>query len=42
MAWEAFVRLSGRIHPLGSVVFLITLLVTLALLLLRALRTFTG
>ncbi|HEX6246082.1 MAG TPA: hypothetical protein VFZ61_34395 [Polyangiales bacterium] len=40
VAWDAFVRLSGRIHPLGSVVFLTTLLVTLTLLLLRALRAF--
>ena len=38
VAWEALVGLSRRIHPLGSVVFLITLLVTLALLLLRVLR----
>ena len=42
VAWEAFVALSGRIHPLGSVVFLTTLLVTLALLLLRALRAFAA
>jgi hypothetical protein len=38
VVWEAFVSLSGRIHPLGSVLFLTTLLVTLTLLLLRALR----
>ena len=42
VAWEAFVGLSGRIHPLGSVVFLITLLVTLALLVLRTLRAFAA
>lgn len=35
IAWEVFAGLSGRIHPLGGVVFLITLLVTLALLVLR-------
>ena len=37
VAWDAFAGLSRRIHPLGSLLFLITLLVTLALLLLRAL-----
>ena len=42
VAWDAFVGLSGRIHPLGSVVFLITLLVTLALLVLRALHAFAA
>lgn len=42
VAWDAFVGLSGRIHPLGSIVFLITLLVTLALLTLRALRVFAA
>jgi hypothetical protein len=36
VAWDAFVALGTRIHPLGSVVFLITLLVMIALLILRA------
>jgi hypothetical protein len=35
VSWDLFVSLSGRIHPLGSVLFLITLLVTIVLLLLR-------
>lgn len=38
VVWDAFVALSRRLHPLGSVAFLITLLVTCALLLLRGLR----
>jgi hypothetical protein len=38
LAWDAFVGLGRRIHPLGSLVFLITLLVTIALLALRALN----
>jgi hypothetical protein len=36
VAWDAFVALGSRVHPLGAVVFLITLLVTIALLVLRA------
>lgn len=42
VAWDAFVRLGRRIHPLGSVVFLITLLVMVALLVLRMLRVFAA
>lgn len=38
LAWDAIVRLSRRIHPLGSVVFMITLLVLAALLILRGVR----
>lgn len=36
VAWDAIVALGRRLGPLVSVVFLITLLVTLALLVLRA------
>jgi hypothetical protein len=42
VGWDALVDLGTRIHPLGSVVFLITLLVTIALLVLRALRAFAA
>lgn len=42
MAWDAFVRLCGRIHPLGGIVFAITLLVTMALMVLRALRALSA
>jgi hypothetical protein len=42
IAWDGFVGLGRRIHPLGSVVFLIALLVTIALLVLRALRAFAA
>lgn len=42
VAWDAFVALGRRIHPIGSVVFLITLLVMIALLLLRMLRAFAA
>lgn len=42
VAWDAFVGLGRRISPLGSIVFLIALLVTLALLSLRGLRALMG
>lgn len=38
VVWDAFVRLSRRIHPLGSLVFLVTLCVTISLLVLRIQR----
>lgn len=42
VAWDAFIRLARRIHPLGSVLFLVTLLVTVALLVLRVVRVVEG
>jgi hypothetical protein len=42
VVWDAFVGFGRWLHPLGSVVFLITLLVMVALLVLRVLRAFAA
>jgi len=42
VAWDALVGLSGQIHLLGTLVFLITALVTVCLLAWRVLRALDG